>query len=188
MIVTGDPSQIDLPPGQVSGLVEATELLDGVAGIAQIRFTAADVVRHPLVGRIVDAYDAARSPTRPALSSGLSRKAERRGPASRSTSSSRPATGRPAAGSDALADRAVAAAFRRTPAWRPCRTERAVGGLHRRRPHPPRSTGAIAARTSRPMFCPFRRRRRSAGRFGPLLGDIVLASRDHRARGGRPRA
>jgi phosphate starvation-inducible PhoH-like protein len=60
MIVTGDPSQIDLPPGQVSGLVEATELLRGVSGIAQIRFTAADVVRHPLVARIVEAYDGAR--------------------------------------------------------------------------------------------------------------------------------
>jgi phosphate starvation-inducible PhoH-like protein len=57
MIVTGDPSQIDLPPGQVSGLVEATELLNGVQGIAQVRFTAADVVRHPLVARIVTAYD-----------------------------------------------------------------------------------------------------------------------------------
>jgi phosphate starvation-inducible PhoH-like protein len=59
MIVTGDPSQIDLPAGQTSGLVEAVALLDGVAGIAEIRFTAADVVRHPLVGRIVAAYDAA---------------------------------------------------------------------------------------------------------------------------------
>jgi phosphate starvation-inducible PhoH-like protein len=59
MIVTGDPSQIDLPSGQTSGLVEAVALLDGVAGIAEIRFTAADVVRHPLVGRIVAAYDAA---------------------------------------------------------------------------------------------------------------------------------
>jgi phosphate starvation-inducible PhoH-like protein len=58
MIVTGDPSQIDLPSGQTSGLVEAVALLDGVAGIAEIRFTAADVVRHPLVGRIVAAYDA----------------------------------------------------------------------------------------------------------------------------------
>jgi phosphate starvation-inducible protein PhoH and related proteins len=57
MIVTGDPSQIDLPHGVVSGLVEATGLLRGVEGISQIRFTAADVVRHPLVARIVDAYD-----------------------------------------------------------------------------------------------------------------------------------
>ncbi|MCB1497532.1 MAG: PhoH family protein [Bauldia sp.] len=59
MIVTGDPSQIDLPPGQVSGLVEAVDLLRGVAGIAQVRFTAADVVRHALVSRIVEAYDRA---------------------------------------------------------------------------------------------------------------------------------
>jgi phosphate starvation-inducible PhoH-like protein len=57
MIVTGDPSQIDLPPGQTSGLVEAVSLLGGIQRIAQIRFTSADVVRHPLVGQIVDAYD-----------------------------------------------------------------------------------------------------------------------------------
>ncbi len=62
MIVTGDPSQIDLPHGQVSGLVEAIRLLHGLSGIAQIRFTSADVVRHPLVARIVDAYDAADRP------------------------------------------------------------------------------------------------------------------------------
>jgi phosphate starvation-inducible PhoH-like protein len=59
MIVTGDPSQIDLPRGQMSGLVEAIGLLKDVAGTAQVRFTAADVVRHPLVARIVEAYDAA---------------------------------------------------------------------------------------------------------------------------------
>ena len=61
MIVTGDPSQTDLPPGQTSGLVEAVGLLEGVAGTAQIRFTSADVVRHPLVTRIVEAYDRAES-------------------------------------------------------------------------------------------------------------------------------
>ncbi len=59
MIVTGDPSQIDLPPGQHSGLVEATSLLQGVEDIAQVQFTGADVVRHELVGRIVAAYDRA---------------------------------------------------------------------------------------------------------------------------------
>jgi phosphate starvation-inducible PhoH-like protein len=59
MIVTGDPSQIDLPPGQSSGLVEATALLQGVEDIAQVMFTGADVVRHELVGRIVAAYDSA---------------------------------------------------------------------------------------------------------------------------------
>jgi len=57
MIVTGDPSQIDLPPGQSSGLVEASALLGDVPDIAQIKFTGADVVRHELVGRIVAAYD-----------------------------------------------------------------------------------------------------------------------------------
>jgi phosphate starvation-inducible PhoH-like protein len=63
MIVTGDPSQVDLPPGQISGLVEASELLRDVPGIVQIRFTDVDVVRHPLVGRIVRAYD--KAPPRP---------------------------------------------------------------------------------------------------------------------------
>jgi phosphate starvation-inducible PhoH-like protein len=58
MIVTGDPSQIDLPDGQTSGLVEAVDLLGDVEGIAQVAFSAADVVRHELVARIVAAYDA----------------------------------------------------------------------------------------------------------------------------------
>ena len=59
-VVTGDISQIDLPKGQLSGLVEAEHILKRVKGIAHTRFTSADVVRHPLVARIVDAYDAAR--------------------------------------------------------------------------------------------------------------------------------
>ncbi|MDF2994858.1 MAG: phoH [Xanthobacteraceae bacterium] len=57
MIVTGDPSQIDLPPGQKSGLAEAIDLLGNVEGIEVCHFHAADVVRHELVGRIVAAYD-----------------------------------------------------------------------------------------------------------------------------------
>jgi len=57
MIVTGDPSQVDLPQGQVSGLAEAVRLLDGVEGIGHVRFTAEDVIRHELVARIVAAYD-----------------------------------------------------------------------------------------------------------------------------------
>jgi len=57
MIVTGDPSQIDLPPGVKSGLVEAYELLTGIKGISRIRFKAEDVVRHRLVAEIVEAYD-----------------------------------------------------------------------------------------------------------------------------------
>jgi phosphate starvation-inducible PhoH-like protein len=65
MIVTGDPSQIDLPPGQRSGLIEAIDLLRGVEGVAQVRFSDADVVRHPLVARIVRAYDGARADSEP---------------------------------------------------------------------------------------------------------------------------
>jgi phosphate starvation-inducible PhoH-like protein len=63
MIVTGDPSQVDLPNGQPSGLAEAAKLLDGVEGIAQVKFTAEDVIRHELVARIVAAYEGA--PQRP---------------------------------------------------------------------------------------------------------------------------
>ncbi len=58
MIVTGDPSQVDLPRGVKSGLVEALQILRSVEGISIIRFKDVDVVRHPLVGRIVQAYDA----------------------------------------------------------------------------------------------------------------------------------
>jgi phosphate starvation-inducible protein PhoH and related proteins len=58
MAVTGDPSQVDLVNRADSGLVHAIGLLEGVDGVAVARFTAADVVRHPLVERIVRAYDA----------------------------------------------------------------------------------------------------------------------------------
>ncbi len=57
MIVTGDPSQIDLPPNTKSGLVEALEVLGDVSGIVTVRFDEKDVVRHPLVAAIVRAYD-----------------------------------------------------------------------------------------------------------------------------------
>ncbi len=57
MVITGDLTQIDLPTGTRSGLRDALETLEGVAGIAVCRLTNRDVVRHPLVGRIVDAYD-----------------------------------------------------------------------------------------------------------------------------------
>jgi phosphate starvation-inducible PhoH-like protein len=59
-VVTGDASQVDLPGGVMSGLDDARAVLLGVEGIAFTQFTAADVVRHPLVARIVEAYDAAR--------------------------------------------------------------------------------------------------------------------------------
>lgn len=58
MAVTGDPSQTDLPGDQTSGLADALAVLSGVEGVAEARFTAADVVRHPLVAKIITAYDA----------------------------------------------------------------------------------------------------------------------------------
>ncbi len=72
MAVTGDLSQIDLPGGVKSGLRDAVETLDGVESVAFIRFTERDVVRHPLVSRIVRAYDARDA-------SGGGKKPERRG-------------------------------------------------------------------------------------------------------------
>jgi phosphate starvation-inducible PhoH-like protein len=59
MAVTGDPSQVDLPSGQKSGLTEAVSLLAGVRGIEAIRFNSGDIVRRDLVARIVEAYDKA---------------------------------------------------------------------------------------------------------------------------------
>ena len=61
MAVTGDPTQIDLPPGQASGLINALDILWGIEGISMVRFTDTDVMRHPLVGRIVRAYEAKTS-------------------------------------------------------------------------------------------------------------------------------
>ncbi len=57
MVVCGDPRQVDLPDIGKSGLADAVGRLEGVEGIATVRFSAADVVRHPIVGRIVDAYE-----------------------------------------------------------------------------------------------------------------------------------
>ena len=59
-VINGDVSQIDLPRGTESGLIDAERVLRRVRGVATTHFTAADVVRHPLVARIVEAYDAAR--------------------------------------------------------------------------------------------------------------------------------
>lgn len=59
MVVTGDPSQSDLPLGMPSGLVDAVGKLEGVPEIATVRFEKTDVVRHPLVSQIIHAYDAA---------------------------------------------------------------------------------------------------------------------------------
>ncbi|HZP87371.1 MAG TPA: PhoH family protein [Burkholderiales bacterium] len=73
-VITGDITQIDLARGQKSGLIDAQEVLKDVRGIAFTRFTSEDVVRHPLVARIVNAYEAAsqRSAARPAPEHGQS--------------------------------------------------------------------------------------------------------------------
>jgi len=57
MAITGDPTQTDLPSGEVSGLADALSILSGVKGVAEVRFEASDVVRHPLVARIIAAYE-----------------------------------------------------------------------------------------------------------------------------------
>jgi phosphate starvation-inducible PhoH-like protein len=57
-VVTGDITQIDLPRGQVSGLTEALSVMKRIPDVASIHFSDADVIRHPLVAKIVAAYDA----------------------------------------------------------------------------------------------------------------------------------
>ncbi|MFC6855156.1 PhoH family protein [Marivibrio halodurans] len=70
MVITGDLSQVDLPPGQKSGLRDAVETLRGIAGIDMVRFDEKDVVRHPLVAKIVKAYDDRRPPPDPTRGEG----------------------------------------------------------------------------------------------------------------------
>ena len=60
MVICGDPNQVDLPDPSKSGLADAVGRVEGIKGISVVRFTSADVVRHPLVGRIVDAYEGPR--------------------------------------------------------------------------------------------------------------------------------
>ena len=57
MVITGDPSQIDLPRGMKSGLIDSLDVLRGVGEIKQVRFREGDVIRHPLVAKIVKAYN-----------------------------------------------------------------------------------------------------------------------------------
>jgi phosphate starvation-inducible protein PhoH and related proteins len=57
MVVCGDPRQVDLPDPNKSGLADAVGRLEGIDRIATIRFGVADVVRHPIVGKIVEAYE-----------------------------------------------------------------------------------------------------------------------------------
>ncbi|MBW1863267.1 MAG: PhoH family protein, partial [Deltaproteobacteria bacterium] len=56
-VITGDVTQTDLPGGKISGLIEARELLEGIKGIKFVHFTRHDVIRHPLVQEIIDAYE-----------------------------------------------------------------------------------------------------------------------------------
>jgi len=58
MVVTGDPTQVDLPPQTKSGLVDALDAIDGLEGLSVVRFGERDVVRHPMVAKIVGAYEA----------------------------------------------------------------------------------------------------------------------------------
>lgn len=68
-VVTGDSTQVDLPRGARSGLADAARVLNGIRGIAMTRFSSADVVRHPLVARIVDAYERAEQNGAPSAQS-----------------------------------------------------------------------------------------------------------------------
>jgi phosphate starvation-inducible PhoH-like protein len=69
-VVTGDVTQVDLPDGRTSGLAEARQLLDGVDGIAFCHFTEVDVVRHPLVQKIIVRYEARDAQLREAREKG----------------------------------------------------------------------------------------------------------------------
>ena len=62
MVITGDLSQIDLPEGQPSGLADAVRILDNICGVGIIHLTGKDVVRHPVVARILQAYEAGQNP------------------------------------------------------------------------------------------------------------------------------
>jgi phosphate starvation-inducible PhoH-like protein len=62
-VITGDITQIDLPSGRASGLVQASDILNQVEGVRFVRFTDRDVVRHPIVQAIVKAYDVAEGRT-----------------------------------------------------------------------------------------------------------------------------
>ena len=62
MVITGDLSQIDLPDGQPSGLAEAVRILENVRGVGILHLSGEDVVRHPVVARILQAYEAGQKP------------------------------------------------------------------------------------------------------------------------------
>ena len=173
MIVTGDPSQVDLPHGQTSGLAEATRLLAGVEGIGHVAFTAEDVVRHELVARIVDAYDRAAPSRRARAPKSMSNRtvkasaaeAARRMRRARRRAKLRRA--RRAAPIDivrriAAVEGAARRPYRVTPGNRGGRGDGANKAASSRScspmmPRSARSTAPGAARTPPPTCCPFRR-------------------------------
>jgi phosphate starvation-inducible PhoH-like protein len=85
MVITGDLSQVDLPHGVRSGLRDALDTVEGIQGIGVVRFEQRDVVRHPLVARIVGAYD-----QREAAQSEARRERERPQPSERNSSDGTP--------------------------------------------------------------------------------------------------
>jgi phosphate starvation-inducible PhoH-like protein len=78
MVVTGDVTQVDLPREERSGLIVVGDILDGVEGVEFVRLGGADVVRHRLVARIVEAYDQHAQESRPDLAAQRARPADRR--------------------------------------------------------------------------------------------------------------
>ena len=174
MIVTGDPSQVDLPYGQVSGLAEATRLLANVEGIEHVIFTAQDVVRHELVGRIVEAYDkAALASARDAQA--VNDDADRTWSASRPTASTLEIGVAPGA---AALDATLAAGHRggdrRRQRGRRAGAGRASPWWWTTTSASARSTSCGAGSTSRPTCCRFPTRTPSPGpeRY---LGDIAIS-------------
>ena len=155
---------MDLPPGQTSGLAEAVRLLEGIEGIAHVAFTAADVIRHELVARIVEAYDkaAARKRERPEM------RPCGRATRSRSMCSSSPTAGRTRQGQIA---RAARRSSRRPPRCQQAGAELAIvltddlaiRALNRDWRGIDKATNVLSFPT------------KSAGGEPPLLGDIVLA-------------
>ena len=142
MVVTGDPTQIDLVNVRDSGLAHAVGLLEGVKGIGVARFSAEDVVRHPLVERIVRAYDADAAKAR-------TRRFDRR--RDRGRGLDRGPAGRRGPGRCAAAEATLASRGRGRRGRDPA--------AHRRRDRARAQRAASAARTSRPMCCPSPRRR-----------------------------
>ena len=165
MIVTGDPSQVDLPSGQTSGLAEAVRLLAGVEGIGHATFSAEDVVRHELVSRIVAAYDKARRQGDRAQARGGMSRARFPGPPPQAGEEERLAdrrpdrsrrSGRPSRGPAPSCEKPYG-----VPRLRPQRHAQSLLSCSPMIRRSMRSIATGAARTSRPTCCRFRLRRRA---------------------------